>query len=116
MERGLGSQRRALSLVIVEALITEFVAGRPAKDVYANAIKKLTEPDIPTLFCELRTFLAMQPIPEHPHRMAADGRSASAHGAQSTRRIWSGRALPCRTSQADLTGAEEGGGARTSSY
>jgi hypothetical protein len=33
MERGLGSQRRALSVLIVGALITEFVAGRPVKDV-----------------------------------------------------------------------------------
>lgn len=52
----------ALSVVVAETLITQFVAGGPARDVYAKAIKKLPEPDIPTLLFELRRFLAMEPI------------------------------------------------------
>ena len=59
---GFREPAQALSVVVAEAVITEFVVGDPASNVYAKAIEKIPEPDAPTILFELHRFLAMAPI------------------------------------------------------
>jgi hypothetical protein len=97
---GFREPAQALSVVVAEGVITEFVVGDPAGKVYAKAIEKIPEPDTSTILFELHRFLAMAPIRSFYTRWRAEGggRSAIPPGAESTRDDPPGdpRALPPR--------------------
>jgi hypothetical protein len=59
---GFREPAQALSVVIAEAVTTEFVAGSPARNVYAKAVAEIPDADAATIFFELRKLVAMTPI------------------------------------------------------